>query len=133
MFERPQSPFFRVQREEKPWGHEILWAWADTYVGKILHVRQGESLSLQYHRQKDETISVLVGRIRLDIGPADASLETRELGPGDCVRLPPGTLHRVEALEDCDLLEVSTPELHDVVRLSDRYGRISGQPPESES
>lgn len=126
MFTRPDSAFFRVQRTDKPWGHELLWAWADRYVGKILHVRRGECLSLQYHREKDETISVLSGRIRAETGLQEDALTALEMGPGDCVRLVPGTLHRIEALEDADLLEVSTPELGDVVRLADRYGRAGG-------
>ena len=123
MFTRPDHQFFRTQRVEKPWGHEILWAWSDTYVGKILHVRRGESLSLQYHLSKDETMSVLTGRVRLETGTSADTLEAHELGPGDCLRLTPGTLHRVEALDDSDILEASTPQLDDVVRLSDRYGR----------
>ena len=123
MFARPDSPLFRTQRLEKPWGHEILWAWSDEYVGKILHVRRGESLSLQFHRSKDETMSVLAGRVRIDVGESSEDLRAHELLPGDCMRLLPGTIHRVEALEDSDILEASTPELDDVVRLSDRYGR----------
>ena len=122
-FEKPADQFFRVQRDEKPWGHELLWAWSDRYVGKILHVRRGECLSLQYHREKDETISVLTGRVRAETGPHEDALQAVEMAPGDCVRLVPGTRHRIEALEDSDLLEASTPELADVVRLSDRYGR----------
>lgn len=122
-FEKPASTHFRVQRVDKPWGHEILWAWTDAYAAKILHVNAGESLSLQYHERKDETLSVLAGRVSFEIGPHESALEQRVLGPGDCVRLAPGTRHRMTALEDADLLEASTPELGDVVRLSDRYGR----------
>jgi mannose-6-phosphate isomerase len=123
MFERPDEPFFRTQRVDKPWGHEILWAWSERYVGKILHVNRGESLSLQFHRAKDETMSVLSGRVLLQTGRSEDTLQDRVLGPGDCCRLVPGTIHRLEALEDADVLEASTTELDDVVRLSDRYGR----------
>ena len=123
MFSPPDAPFFRTQRLDKPWGHETLWAWSPAYVGKILHVRRGESLSLQFHRSKDETMSVLAGRVRIEVGASAETLQAHDLQPGDCLRLTPGTIHRVEALEDSDILEASTPELEDVVRLSDRYGR----------
>ena len=122
-FDKPEGRFFRTQRDEKPWGHEILWAWSERYAGKILHVRRGESLSLQRHREKDETLSVLSGRLTLTYGDDPAALSTKVLEPGDCLRVRPGMLHRIEALEDTDLLEVSTPELGDVERLEDRYGR----------
>jgi mannose-6-phosphate isomerase len=107
----------------KPWGHETIWARTEAYVGKILHVRAGESLSLQYHVQKVETMRVLAGRVALDVGEGDA-LRTVTLGPGDAWHIAPGTRHRLVALEDVDVLEVSTPELDDVVRLEDRYGRV---------
>jgi mannose-6-phosphate isomerase len=107
----------------KPWGHELIWAKTERYVGKILHVRAGESLSLQYHRVKDETIMVLAGRLSfLCFADGDAPA-TRELAPGDPVHITPGLRHRMTAIEDTDVLEVSTPELDDVVRLEDRYGR----------
>lgn len=109
---------------EKPWGHETIWARTDRYVGKVLHVRRGESLSLQYHRVKDETIRVLTGRLRFEVAPGEQPLEILELTPGDAWHIVPGTRHRMTALEDTDILEVSTPELDDVVRLEDRYGRI---------
>lgn len=124
-FERPDGRTFRVQRVEKPWGHEVLWGWTDRYAGKVLHVRRGESLSLQFHEVKDETISVLAGEIEMEIGTDVDEMETLVLRPGDCIRLVPRTLHRVTALADAQLLEVSTPELGDVVRLSDRYGRVT--------
>ena len=113
------------RRVDKPWGHEIWWARTDRYVGKILHVRRGESLSLQFHRVKEETIRLLGGRLLFESGPADAPGELRrqELVPGDTVHIPPRTVHRMTGIEDCDILEVSTPELDDVVRLEDRYGR----------
>ncbi len=110
-------------RVEKPWGHELIWARTDRYVGKILHIRKGEALSLQYHRTKEETIRVLAGRLRLETVTEDGERQDQVLGPGDCVHIPPGLRHRMGALEHCDVLEVSTPELDDVVRLEDRYGR----------
>ena len=122
-FQPPATPFFATQRDEKPWGHELLWAWTDRYVGKILHVRAGECLSLQYHRAKDETLSVLSGSLLLEHGAHESGLSQRVLGAGDCFRVTPGTRHRLTAREDSDVLEVSTPELGDVVRLEDRYGR----------
>jgi mannose-6-phosphate isomerase-like protein (cupin superfamily) len=108
----------------KPWGHETVWAKTERYVGKILHVRAGECLSLQYHRVKEETMRVLSGAITLEVGEEDAARTAVRLGPGDGWHIPPGTRHRVRALEDTDILEVSTPELDDVVRLEDVYGRV---------
>lgn len=112
-----------IARQEKPWGHEQLWALNQHYAGKFLHIRAGESLSLQYHEVKDETICVLEGKLRLRIGPSASELETRDLLPGDSCAIPPGIIHQMEALEDCIIAEVSTPHLTDVVRLQDRYGR----------
>jgi mannose-6-phosphate isomerase len=114
------------RRVDKPWGHELIWADTDLYVGKILHVKAGEALSLQLHRQKDETIYVFSGRVRFESGPSAEDLDALVLGPGDALRLRPGTVHRMEAIEDSDLLEASTPHLQDVVRLEDRYGRSTG-------
>jgi mannose-6-phosphate isomerase-like protein (cupin superfamily) len=111
-------------RVDKPWGHELIWARTDRYIGKILHIRKGESLSLQYHRRKDETIRVLAGRVRLETTEEGGQHQTDMLEPGGGAHIPPGTRHRMEALEDSDVLEVSTPELDDVVRLEDRYGRV---------
>ena len=113
------------KRVEKPWGYEIWWARTERYVGKILHVRKGESLSLQYHNVKDETILVQRGRLLFETRPAGEQGELRrvEMGPGDAFHITPGTVHRMTGLEDTDLVEVSTPELDDVVRLEDRYGR----------
>jgi mannose-6-phosphate isomerase-like protein (cupin superfamily) len=108
----------------KPWGHEIIGARTARYVGKILHVRAGESLSLQYHREKDETIRVLSGALRLEVGATDETRQEVRLGPGDGWHITPGTRHRMTAIDDTDVLEVSTPELDDVVRLEDRYGRV---------
>jgi mannose-6-phosphate isomerase len=113
----------RVTRVDKPWGYELHWAKTERYVGKILHINAGHALSLQYHNKKDETIYVHSGRMQFEIGPKGGPLEKREMRPGDSVHVTPLTVHRMTALEDCDLLEVSTPELDDVVRLEDRYGR----------
>lgn len=119
-----------TRRVEKPWGHEIWWARTDRYVGKILHVKRGESLSLQYHRVKDETILLQSGRLLFERAAAEGDpLERLELAAGDVVHIRPGTLHRMTGIEDCDILEVSTPELDDVVRLEDRYGRAGTSQP----
>lgn len=118
-----------VTRVEKPWGYELHYAVTDSYCGKVLVVRAGEQLSLQYHERKDETIYVHEGRIRAEIGPSPDRLGSREAGPGSVFRLLPGTLHRMTALEDTVLLEVSTPHLDDVVRLDDRYGRAGDTAP----
>ncbi len=120
---RPAGPIEPVHIP-KPWGHETVWAHTDRYVGKILHVRAGESLSLQYHERKEETMRVLAGRLALEVGSEGETPRTVRLGPGEGWHIPPGTRHRVTALEDVDILEVSTPELDDVVRLEDRYGRV---------
>ncbi len=119
------------RRVEKPWGYELWWARTDRYVGKILHLRQGESLSLQYHHVKDETILLQSGRLLLETGTkADQeNLRRIEMKPGDVFHITPGTLHRMTGIEDCDILEVSTPELEDVVRLEDRYGRAGTSKP----
>jgi mannose-6-phosphate isomerase len=119
------------KRIEKPWGYEIWWARTDRYVGKILHVKKGESLSLQYHNVKEETIRIQSGRLLLEIGAAGAGGDLRrlDLGPGDVMHIAPRTVHRMTGLEDCDVLEVSTPELDDVVRLEDRYGRAGTSKP----
>jgi mannose-6-phosphate isomerase len=111
------------RRVEKPWGWELVWAEADAYVGKLLFVRAGQSLSLQYHEVKDEAWLVQEGRATLELGELDGKLETVEITPGDAFRYRPGTVHRVTATEDTLIVEVSTPHLDDVVRLEDRYGR----------
>jgi mannose-6-phosphate isomerase-like protein (cupin superfamily) len=116
----------RGDRVDKPWGHELIWARTERYVGKILHIRAGEALSLQYHQVKDETLYLLSGALRLEVGEDEGALETLELAPGDTIHIWPGRRHRMTAQTDCDVLEVSTPELHDVVRLADRYGRAGG-------
>jgi len=110
-------------RVDKPWGHELIWAHTERYVGKILHIRAGEALSLQYHRAKDETVMVLAGRMRFEHFVDGAAPTVSELVPMTPFHIPPGLRHRMIAIEDTDVLEVSTPELDDVVRLEDRYGR----------
>jgi len=107
----------------KPWGHEEIWAETDAYVGKRLVISAGERLSLQYHEEKHETILVVSGVLRLVHGWEVGELETTELGAGEVFDIPPGLIHRFEAPEDVELMEVSTPQLDDVVRLSDDYGR----------
>jgi mannose-6-phosphate isomerase-like protein (cupin superfamily) len=118
------------RRVEKPWGYEIWWARTDRYVGKIIHVNKGESLSLQYHRVKDETIRIQSGRLLMETAPAEGQpLTPMEMGPGDVYHIKPGTLHRMTGIEDTDIFEVSTTELDDVVRLEDRYGRAGTTKP----
>ena len=116
---------FDVERVEKPWGHEILFARSETYCGKVIFVRAGEQLSLQFHRVKDETIYVHSGRIELESGDPGGPLDTEVVGPGRAFRLRPGVVHRWKALEDSVVLEASTPDLDDVVRLEDNYGRAA--------
>ena len=111
-----------LKRVEKPWGYELWWARTDRYVGKVIHVNKGHALSLQYHNRKDETIFVWAGKILFERQEGD-TLVAKELVPGDAVHVTPPTVHRMTALEDSDIFEVSTPETDDVVRLEDRYGR----------
>lgn len=115
-----------TKRVEKPWGFELIYAVTERYVGKVLHVNKGESLSLQYHQKKDETIHIQSGRIRFTTAKKPGEpLSEQILEPGQSFHITPFLVHRMEALEDTDILEVSTPELEDVVRLEDRYGRKS--------
>ena len=107
---------------EKPWGYELIWARTDRYVGKILHVKAGHALSLQYHHKKDETMHVLTGELKPGIG-TEAKLDERRFRAGESVHITPLTVHQIEAVVDTDVLEASTPELDDLVRLNDRYGR----------
>jgi mannose-6-phosphate isomerase-like protein (cupin superfamily) len=112
------------RRVEKPWGYELIWALTDDYCGKLLHVAAGHSLSLQFHRVKDESWLIQSGRVKLELGAVgDPILKAEIVGAGAAFRYTPGTVHRVTALEDTDILEVSTPHLDDVVRLEDAYGR----------
>ena len=113
-----------VGRVDKPWGHEEIFALVEgRYCGKALHVTAGHALSLQYHERKDEVIAVQSGRALLEVGEAEDALDSFEVGPGERVHLPPGVRHRITAVTDVVLLEASTTELDDVVRLEDRYGR----------
>lgn len=112
-----------VERVDKPWGYELIWAHTDRYVGKILHINAGESLSLQYHERKDETIYVLQGQMVFLVASEGEDPREVRLVEGESFRVTPGTRHRMQAVTDCDLLEASTPELDDVIRLEDRYGR----------
>ena len=112
-----------VRRVEKPWGYEIVYALTDRYCGKLLFVRAGEELSLQFHREKDEVIYVHAGRIELELGEPGRAPDTEVVGPGQAFRITPGSIHRWRALEDALVLEASSPEIDDVVRLEDRYGR----------
>jgi mannose-6-phosphate isomerase len=115
---------FEPRRVEKPWGHELIWALTDVYCGKVLFVKAGHSLSLQLHREKDESWLVHSGRAKVELGEeGDGVLTEDEIGPGASFHFRPGTVHRVTAIEDTTILEVSTPQLDDVVRLADDYGR----------
>jgi mannose-6-phosphate isomerase-like protein (cupin superfamily) len=115
---------FEPEKTEKPWGWELLWACSDTYAGKLLFVEAGHQLSLQFHRAKDESWYVQSGRAELEMAlPGVATPNSEVVGPGAAFRIRPGTVHRIRALEDTLVLEVSTPELGDVVRLEDSYGR----------
>ena len=121
-----------VTKVDKPWGYELHWAKTDRYVGKLIHVNAGHALSLQYHNKKDETIFLWAGRMLFEIaegheGTGGGPLTRREMKPGESVHVVPKTVHRMTAIEDSDIFEVSTPELQDVVRLEDRYGREDGK------
>jgi len=116
-----------ITRVNKPWGFELHWAKTDRYVGKLIHVNAGHALSLQYHNVKDETIYLHSGRLLFEI-QVDGALTRREMLPGERVHITPKTVHRMTAIEDSAIFEVSTPELHDVVRLEDRYGREEEKP-----
>ena len=113
----------------KPWGYELIWAHTERYVGKLLHIEHGHQLSYQYHERKDETIHLLGGVLDLEVATTDEPRRTVRLHPGDSFHIPPGLRHRMSAVETCDVLEVSTPELDDVVRLEDRYGRSGTSTP----
>jgi len=119
---------FEPERVEKPWGYELIWALTEKYAGKLLFVNAGHQLSLQFHQQKDESWYVLEGRAELEFAGAGEKATSSEIvTPGAAFRITPGTVHRIRALEDTLVLEVSTPHLDDVVRLEDVYGR-AGQP-----
>jgi mannose-6-phosphate isomerase len=112
-----------VRTVQKPWGHETIWAHSDRYVGKILHIKAGEALSVQYHERKDETVFLLSGELIYRVALEGEALQDVRLRQGESFRIVPHTIHQMEAVTDCDVLEASTPELDDVVRLTDRYGR----------
>lgn len=114
-----------VTRVDKPWGYELHWAKTNRYVGKIIHINSGCALSLQYHNLKDETILLWRGHLLFEIRRGN-EVKAWEMKPGERVHILPKTIHRMTAIEDCDIIEVSTPELDDVVRLEDRYGRARG-------
>jgi mannose-6-phosphate isomerase-like protein (cupin superfamily) len=111
------------RRVEKPWGHEEIWAHTDRYVGKVLVIEAGKRLSLQRHEVKDESILIREGRLRLSLEDEDGIVREHVLGPGEYRRIPTGRIHRFEAIDRCELVEVSTPELDDVIRLEDDFGR----------
>lgn len=128
-----QAKIYQAARQDKPWGHEIIFAALDgKYAGKIIHVTAGQSLSLQYHLSKDETISVLSGAALIEYGPAADALTSQHFGPGDTIHLPPGAVHRITAITDLSFAEASTAEAgwrEDVVRLEDKYGRTGTSAP----
>lgn len=116
------NPFEQPKRVEKPWGYELWWAHNERYVGKLLHIKAGAQLSLQYHERKDETIHLFRGQMVLVLGDGKALVD-HAMREGESYRVRPGTVHRMRAVTDCDVLEVSTPEVEDVVRVQDDYGR----------
>src|ERR1700737_1303236 len=120
---QPGSGRVKVVKVPKPWGHETIWARSDHYVGKILHINAGQELSVQYHEKKDETVYLLSGQVSYRVQGESDLLEDVHLKPGESFRMTAGTVHQIVAFTDSDVLEVSTPELDDVVRLSDKYGR----------
>lgn len=113
-----------IQRVDKPWGYELIWAKTTDYVGKILFIHKAHRLSLQYHLEKEETLFLASGRMILVFENESGQLEEIHLYAGEAHHIPPGKKHRMIALEDCQVFEVSTPQLDDVVRLEDRYGRV---------
>ena len=123
----PGGRLVEPRRVDKPWGYELLWARTDLYVGKLLFVKAGEALSLQFHEEKDETLHLLSGSMEMEVGPGVHALRPCPLEEGQSIRIRPGTLHRITAVTDCRILEASTTERDDVVRIEDRYGR-TGSP-----
>ena len=111
-----------MERVEKPWGYELIWARTVRYCSKILHINEGHALSRQYHVVKEESLMVLQGEMELQMGEGD-DMDCFRMGNGDTIDIPPGTVHRLIAITECDIMEVSTPELNDLVRLEDYYGR----------
>jgi mannose-6-phosphate isomerase len=129
----PQAQVYQAARQDKPWGHELIFAAVDgKYIGKVIHVNAGHSLSLQYHHEKEETISVTSGEALIQYGPSADQLTGRRFAAGDTIHLPAGVLHRITAISDLDFAEVSTAYpgwREDVVRLEDRYGRAGTSAP----
>jgi mannose-6-phosphate isomerase len=129
----PEAEVYQAARQDKPWGHELIFAALDDkYIGKIIHVNEGGSLSLQYHKEKEETISVISGEALVQYGPSADQLTDQRFGPGDTIHLPAGVLHRITAISDLDFAEASTAQpgwREDVVRLEDRYGRTGTSAP----
>ena len=123
------SGFSDVRRVNKPWGYESIWAHTDRYVGKLLHINAGHALSVQYHSEKDETVHLLRGTMVYRVADATGALREVVFTEGQSFRNEPGTVHQMEAVTDCDVLEASTPHLDDVVRLTDRYGRAGTSAP----
>jgi mannose-6-phosphate isomerase-like protein (cupin superfamily) len=123
MPEAPRPERLEDHRVGKPWGYELRFAITDRYLGKVIHVHRGEMLSLQYHERKDETLLMTQGRMDLQLEGEDGAMHTLRLEPGHVVRIAPGRKHRMVAVEDCEFFEVSSPEIDDVVRLEDKYGR----------
>ncbi len=119
----PRPGRLEDHRVSKPWGYELRFAITDRYLGKLIHVRRGEMLSLQYHERKDETLLVTQGVMDLQLEGDEGAMHTLRLEPGMVVRIVPGRRHRMVAVEDCEFFEVSSPEIDDVVRLEDKYGR----------
>ena len=120
---RPEFGRAEASRVEKPWGYELRWGITDRYAGKVLHINKGEALSLQYHERKDEFQYLVKGAVDVELGGPDGALMKQRMKAGDTLHITPGTRHRLTALEDTDIFEVSTSEVDDVVRLEDRYGR----------
>lgn len=123
MLVRPEFGRIEDSKVDKPWGYELRWAITDRYLGKILHIKRGEALSLQYHERKDEYLYVLNGELDMELGSPGGELAVHRMRQGDTLHITPGTRHRMTAIEDTDMFEVSTAEIDDVVRLEDRYGR----------
>jgi mannose-6-phosphate isomerase len=119
----PEVKKAELSRVDKPWGYELRWAVTDRYLGKLLHVNRGEALSLQYHERKDEYQYVVAGSVDIELGGPDGALTKHRMTVGDTLHIKPGMRHRITAVEDTDIFEVSTPEGEDVVRIADRYGR----------
>lgn len=129
-FESLDAWAFETRRVDKPWGYELIWALTDVYCGKVLFVKQGERLSLQFHREKDESWLIQSGRAKIELGAVGESVLKEEVvGPGAAFHYTPGTVHRITAIEDTTILEVSTPHIDDVVRLEDSYGRAGTSEP----